>query len=158
MSGKLAALSLALSLGALALAGYALTRSSAPRAPLGEVMRALSSHFSSLYYCGIHGNHGRARYETEAISAAIDEVEAAHVSKNGVPVSDIVRTMVGSHFQPLLSAIEQHDHDRFVSAYQTAVSVCNACHANAGVGFIRIVVPTAEPYPNQAWRLDGKTD
>jgi hypothetical protein len=50
-----------------------------------------------------------------------------------------------SAFAAVQLALEDEDHDAFVTSYKSALDACYSCHVSAGLPYIRPVIPTTPP-------------
>jgi len=50
-----------------------------------------------------------------------------------------------SAFAAVQLALEDEDHDAFVTSYKSALDACYSCHAASALPFIRPVIPTTPP-------------
>lgn len=151
---------LALFAGALlllnaAILGVTATRAEQP-APepyspgLGDFMTAyVQPHHSKLWFAGASANWELAAYEASELDETFDDVKTYQATWKDVPVAKLEGAILEPALKQVRTAIAAKNVATFKAAYGGLTAACNACHVAAHHGFIRIMVPTANPYTDQ---------
>jgi hypothetical protein len=123
----------------------------APYAPgLGDFMTAyVQPHHTKLWFAGAAGNWDLAAYEADELDETFDDVKTYSPTWKSVPVARLVGALLAPSLKQVKAAIAVRNVAAFKTAYGNLTASCNACHTAAGHGFIRITVPTADPYADQ---------
>ncbi len=116
---------------------------------LGEFMTATQLRHAKLWFAGKTGNWGLAAYEVDEIKEGLEDASKLHATFEGIPVADMVKTIIDPRLDKLEKAIAAKSSTQFVAAFDDLTDGCNSCHAAAGKPFIRIQRPTAPPLSNQ---------
>ena len=118
---------------------------------LGDIMGATQLRHFKLWYAGKMKNWELAGYELGQIEDSF--LSAARLYLN-IPIEKI--NMIDKPLTALEAAVKAKDGAQFGTAFAELTTACNACHASAHVGFIRIQIPTASPFSNQIFEPAGK--
>jgi len=122
----------------------------APYEPgLGEFMMATQLRHAKLWFAGKSNNWALAAYEVDEIKEGLEDAAKYHANNDGVPVAELIKTIIDPRLEQLEKAIEGKSNTQFAAAFDELTNGCNSCHAKAGKGFIRIQRPTAPPVSNQ---------
>jgi hypothetical protein len=122
----------------------------APYEPgLGEFMMATQLRHAKLWFAGKSNNWALAAYEVDEIKEGLEDAAKYHANNDGVPVAELIKTIIDPRLEHLEKAIEGKSSTQFAAAFDELTNGCNSCHAKAGKGFIRIQRPTAPPVSNQ---------
>lgn len=141
-------------IGAIIVAGSAMLASAQPaREPyepgLGEFMTATQLRHAKLWFAGKNSNWELASYEIDEIKEGLEDAARLHAVFDGIPVADMIKTILDPKIEQLEKAIEAKSSARFVSAFDGLTEGCNSCHTKAGKPFIRIRRPDTPPLSNQ---------
>jgi hypothetical protein len=157
MSGKgLASISAALIALSAAVLGVTATQANVsapePYSPgLGDFMTAyVQPHHTKLWFAGASGDWDLAAYEANELDETFDDVKTYQATWRNVPVAKLVNAVLEPSLRQVKIAIAAKNIPAFKAAYGDLTAACNACHTTAGHGFIRIVVPAANPYADQS--------
>jgi hypothetical protein len=121
-----------------------------PYAPgLGEFMTATQLRHAKLWFAGKKKNWDLAAYEIDEIKEGLEEAERQFPTHDGIPVADMIKTIIGPAIEELEKAVEAKSSAKFTVVFDRLTSACNACHAGTNKPFIRIQRPTAPPLSNQ---------
>ena len=116
---------------------------------LGEFMTATQLRHAKLWFAGKNDNWGLAAYEVDEIKEGLEDAARLHSIFQGIPVAEMIKTIIDPRIERLEKAIAAKNGTQFVAAFDDLTDGCNACHAAAGKPFIRIQRPTAPPLTNQ---------
>lgn len=116
---------------------------------LGEFMTAIQLRHAKLWFAGKNSNWNLAAYEIDEIKEGLEDAARLHPTFDGVPVAEMIKTIIDPRVERLGKAIEGKNHTQFVAAFDELTSGCNSCHAGAGKPFIRIQRPSEPPLSNQ---------
>jgi len=122
-----------------------------PYAPgLGDFMTAyVQPHHTKLWFAGAAGNWELAAYEANELDETFEDVKTYQGTWKNVPVDRLVGALLEPSLKKVDAAIAAKNIAAFKTAYGGLTAACNACHTAARHGFIRIVVPAANPYADQ---------
>jgi hypothetical protein len=139
---------------AMILAGSAMLADAQPaKAPyepgLGEFMTATQLRHAKLWFAGKNNNWGLAAYEIDEIKEGLDDAARLHATFDGVPVAEMIKTIIDPRIEGMEKAVEARSSNQFVAAFDELTNGCNSCHAAAGKPFIRIQRPSEPPLSNQ---------
>ena len=118
---------------------------------LADIMSTVQLRHIKLWFTGKSPNWELAAFELRRLKDSL--VEAASLYPN-IPVTSV--TTMAKPVQAVADAIEAKDGRRFASAFGELTVGCNACHQSVGRGFIVMRVPTASPFSDQVFPLQGK--
>jgi hypothetical protein len=122
----------------------------APYEPgLGEFMMATQLRHAKLWFAGKSNNWALAAYEIDEIKEGLDDAAKYHANNDGVPVAEMIKTIIEPRIERLEKAVGAKNNAQFVVAFDELTDGCNACHAGAGKPFIRIQRPSVPPLSNQ---------
>jgi hypothetical protein len=116
---------------------------------LGEFMTATQLRHAKLWFAGKNNNWALAAYEIDEIKEGLEDAAKYHANNDGVPVAELIKTIIDPRLEQPEKAIEGKSSTQFAAAFDELTNGCNSCHAKAGKGFIRIQRPTAPPVSNQ---------
>ena len=116
---------------------------------LGEFMTATQLRHAKLWFAGKNLNWGLAAYEVDEIKEGLEDASKLHATFEGIPVADMIKTIIEPRIEKLGKAIEAKSSAQFIAAFDDLTDGCNSCHAAANKPFIRIQRPTAPPLSNQ---------
>jgi hypothetical protein len=112
-----------------------------------HAMQDVSYHFANLWFSGDAGNWPLADfYWKETRSHLQWAVRIIPVRKDDadqpVDLVKILQAFETTPFEQLRAAIEEHDRDKFASAYRVTLEGCYTCHKASDKPFIRPQMPT----------------
>jgi hypothetical protein len=116
---------------------------------LGEFMTAIQLCHAKLWFAGKSNNWGLAAYEIDEIKEGLEDAARLHSIFDGVPVAEMIKTIIDPRIERLEKAIEGKNSTQFIAAFDELTNGCNSCHAGAGKPFIRIQRPSEPPLSNQ---------
>jgi hypothetical protein len=116
---------------------------------LGEFMTATQLRHAKLWFAGKQNNWDLAAYEIDEIKEGLEDAARLHPSFDGVPVAEMIQTIIDPRIAELEKAVRAKSSAKFVVAFDELTSGCNSCHAGANKPFIRIQRPTESPTTNQ---------
>jgi hypothetical protein len=116
---------------------------------LGEFMTATQLRHAKLWFAGKDSNWDLAAYEIDEIKEGLEDAARLHPNFDGVPVADMIRSIINPRIEELERVITAKSLAKFVVAFDELTSSCNSCHAAANKPFIQIQRPTAPPLTNQ---------
>jgi hypothetical protein len=116
---------------------------------LGEFMTATQLRHAKLWFAGKQNNWDLAAYEIDEIKEGLEDAARLHPSFDGVPVAEMIKTIIVPRIAELEKAVRAKSSAKFMVAFDELTSGCNSCHAGANKPFIRIQRPTESPTTNQ---------
>ena len=116
---------------------------------LGEFMTATQLRHAKLWFAGKQNNWDLAAYEIDEIKEGLEDAARLHPSFDGVPVAEMIKTIIVPRIAELEKAVRAKSSAKFMVAFDELTSGCNSCHAGANKPFIRIQRPTDVPLTNQ---------
>jgi hypothetical protein len=116
---------------------------------LGEFMTAIQLRHAKLWFAGKNSNWGLAAYEIDEIKEGLEDAASLHSTFDGVPVAEMIKTIIDPRIRRLEKVIEGKDSTQFIAAFDELTNGCNSCHAGANKPFIRIQRPSEPPLTNQ---------
>jgi len=116
---------------------------------LGEFMTATQLRHAKLWFAGKAKNWDLASYEIDEIKEGLEDAEKQFPTHDGMPVADMIKTIIDPAIEELEKAVEAKSSAKFAVAFDNLTKACNTCHAGAKKEFIRIQRPTAPPLSNQ---------
>jgi len=97
------------------------------------------------------GNTELTSFYADKISERATRVIDGGYVVDGIDVSAIAAEVADPRASALVEAAASGDRAEFDAAYEVMVDGCNACHARAGYGLIRIQRPDGAAYPSQVF-------
>jgi len=116
---------------------------------LGEFMTATQLRHAKLWFAGKDDNWNLAAYEIDEIKEGLEDAARLHPTFDGVPVAEMIKTIINPRIERLEKAVERKNSTQFIAAFDELTNGCNSCHAGAGKPFIHIQRPTEPPLTNQ---------
>ena len=122
---------------------------------LGELMLLQQARHTKLWLAGEAGNWPLAAYELDELDEGFDAIVTYHPADDGSPVAprDAIPRMIRTPIADLRDAVRRQDGTSFAARYDALTTACNNCHQAMNVGFNRLQVPEANPYPNQVFAV-----
>lgn len=136
----------------LSVADLAFAQGAAYAPRLGEVMSLQLMRHAKLWFAAKEKNWPLAAYELDELKEGFEDAARYHASDDGVPIAQMIGALTPGPIDELSSAIEHQDGDAFAKSFDRLTGACNACHAAAKHGFIRIQRPSASSFDNQDFR------
>ena len=116
---------------------------------LGEFMTATQLRHAKLWFAGKNNNWALAAYEIDEIKEGFEDAARLHATFDGVPVAEMIKTIIDPRIEGLERAIKAKNGPQFIAAFDELTDGCNSCHTAAGKPFIRIQRPSEPPLSNQ---------
>ena len=116
---------------------------------LGEFMAATQVRHANLWFAGNNENWPLAAWEVAEIREGLDDAARLHPTHDGIPVAEVIKSIIDPRLENLDRAIEAKSGAQFTAAFDDLSDGCNSCHAAANKPFIRIQRPTTPPFSNQ---------
>jgi hypothetical protein len=116
---------------------------------LGEFMTATQLRHAKLWFAGKNNNWDLAAYEIDEIKEGFEDAAKLHPTFDGVPVAEMIKTIIDPRIERLEKVVEAKSGPQFVAAFDELTNGCNSCHAGANKPFIRIQRPSEPPLTNQ---------
>jgi hypothetical protein len=116
---------------------------------LGEFMTATQLRHAKLWFAGKNNNWSLAAYEIDEIKEGLEDAARLHSTFDGVPVAEMIKTIIDPRLERLEKAVEEKNGTQFIAAFDELTNGCNSCHAGASKPFIHIQRPTEPPLTNQ---------
>ncbi len=118
---------------------------------LADIMSGTQLRHMKLWFAGQSSNWELAAYELRQFRASL--IEAASLYP-GIPVTNV--TTMADPIEAVAGAIQAKDTRAFVTAFGSLTAECNSCHQSMERGYIVIRVPTASPFSDQVFPVQGK--
>ncbi|MDE3088741.1 MAG: hypothetical protein KGJ80_05090, partial [Chloroflexota bacterium] len=124
---------------------------------LGTVMIEYSNRLSRLWFAANAANWDMAKYQLDEMTEIQEVGETTRPAR--VPM---LKAFEDKYLAALDKAILAKDKTAFTSAFNDAITGCNACHAaSTGTGwksyqYVKIEVPTIDPAPYVDWKGGGQ--
>lgn len=118
---------------------------------LGEFMTATQLRHAKLWFAGKDDNWDLAAYEIDEIKEGLEDAARLHPTFDGVPVAEMIKTIINPRIEQLEKAVEGKNSTQFIAAFDELTNGCNSCHAGASKPFIHIKRPTEPPLTNQSF-------
>jgi hypothetical protein len=112
-------------------------------------MTATQLRHAKLWFAGKQNNWDLAAYEIDEIKEGLEDAARLHPSFDGVPVAEMIKTIIDPRIAGLEKAVRAKSSTNFMVAFDELTSGCNSCHVGANKPFIRIQRPTESPLTNQ---------
>jgi len=115
-----------------------------------HTMMDAAYHWSNLWFAAEKKNWPLARYffgearQSIRWTILLRPVRQLPDGKS-VDVKGMFTAIDMSAFAAVQLALEDEDHDAFVTSYKSALAGCYSCHVSSGLPFLRPVVPTTPP-------------
>ena len=126
----------------------------APAPELAYYMADLQHFTHKLDLSVLAENPELAEFYLHEVGEVAEQVEAAFPEHDGAPVAELVRSLLRPRIHALEAPIGDARWDDARAALTDLVAGCNACHAAAGHGFIRVEVTAANPFNQYFGRRD----
>ena len=118
---------------------------------VGDIMGQTQLRHFKLGYAGELGNWPLASYEVQQIRRSFGEAGRIGEPVGGEPFAKLLDEKSLPPLGEVEQAIAAKSEKDFIKAFDKLTQACNSCHVAANVGFIKIKVPTASPFSNQAF-------
>ena len=115
-----------------------------PSPRLADIMMLVQARYPKLWYAGQTKNFPLADFEIDRIREGLED--AAWFYRN-IPVEAVM--LVAKPLDQLKEAVKTKDVGKFEQGFKALTGACNACHEEAGLGFIVAKVPTNFLYSDQ---------
>ena len=122
-----------------------------PAPAVSDIMGQTQLRHFKLWFAGALGNWPLANFEVQQMKRTFNDAGHLGTSVAGTPLSKLVEEKSLPPLADVEKAIEAKSKPAFIKAFGELTQACNACHAAANVGFIKIQTPTASPFSNQAF-------
>ena len=116
---------------------------------LGDMMGAIQTRHSKLWFAGINGNWPLAAYELDELKEGLDDAAEYNPEFKNIQVKSLLSQFVAKPLSDLDASIKSKSPDAFKKSFDLLSAACNGCHAAAGRAFISIKRPTIDPVTNQ---------
>ncbi len=122
---------------------------------LGELMLLQQARHTKLWLAGEAGNWPLAAYELDELDEGFDAVVTYRGTADESPVAprDAIPRMIRTPIAELRDAVRRQDGTSFAARYDELTTACNNCHQAMNVGFNRLQVPEANPFPDQVFAV-----
>ncbi len=97
-------------------------------------MREVGDRFQNMYFAAKEGNWGLAAYMSKYMNGAMTPASLTKPDEYKE-----WKSFYDNTFAPVNKAIQAQDWKAFEKEYTSVISVCNACHAGMGYGFIEVI-------------------
>jgi len=118
----------------------------APEPELAATMSELQHHTHKLTLSIEAENDALAEFYLHEVGEVAEQLERLFPEHDGIPVAALARELLAPRLDALRGALSRAQWDEARSGLAALIAACNACHAAAGHGFIRVEVGTANPF------------
>ena len=118
---------------------------------LADIMSGTQLRHMKLWFAGQSSNWELAAYELHQFRESL--IEAASLYP-GIPVTNI--TTMADPVEAVADAIKGKDTRKFETTFSSLTAGCNSCHQSMDRGYIVIRVPTASPFSDQVFPVQGR--
>lgn len=119
---------------------------------LGDLMTLLQLRHFKLWYAQRMENWPLADYELRQMRDVVTRTAKLYPEAASVAQAVKLNGDSGPIIDEIGSALDEKNGKRFEAAFGRLTQACNACHREAGVGFIAVQVPKRSPFSNQSFR------
>ena len=124
---------------------------------LAHHMAYVQRYAEKLYFAGMADNTPLAQFYIEELEETFEAIGDGGYVENEHAVADLVEEVAMSAIEGMEHAVAAQalgsDADRaraiFSGRYAQLVQACNACHQSTGHGYVHIIVPEMNSFPNQ---------
>jgi hypothetical protein len=121
---------------------------------LAELMAGTQLRHFKLAFAGRMQNWELAEFEVLQMRRNFAAAAKYFPEVQGVPVAKLLREYSEPALDDISKSIKEKDFPALRKSFGRLTEACNACHKAAGMGFIRIRIPTASPFSNQDYKPD----
>ncbi len=120
---------------------------------LGTVMMEYSNRLARIWFAASAGNWDMAKYQVGEMTEIQEVGETTRPAR-----APLLKAFESGFLQPLDKAIDSKDKATFETAFDKAITGCNACHASANADhwtsfkFVAIQRPTIDPASYIDWK------
>ncbi len=111
-----------------------------------QSMESYQRFSQKLWFAGQAENWELADFYTHEIHEVTEELIEGDVYHDGRNLSKLAEDMIESKIEDMDKAIDAENEELFVKNYLGLINACNACHTAAEYEFIKIRVPTINPF------------
>jgi hypothetical protein len=118
---------------------------------LGDIMIDIQLRHIKLWYSAKANNWNLVKFELARIT---ESLRKAAILYRNIPIE-----FIGAISKPLAGMTEAAatgNSGNFSSAYAAFTAACNACHAAAGIPFVRVQTPTSSPFSDEVYESGKK--
>jgi hypothetical protein len=121
---------------------------------LGEIMTLNQMRHTKLWFAGQNSNWPLAEYELDELNEGLDDAAKFHPTHKDaeLPIPQLIDKIMKAPINQLEQAVQAHDQEGFIKAFDGLTDACNSCHQATKFGFNVVTRPTANPYTNQDFR------
>ena len=93
----------------------------------------------------------------DELNEGFDDLATYHPTHKDaqLPIPQLIEKMIKFPISQLDEAVKAKDSDRFTKAFDQLTEGCNGCHQATKFGFNVVTTPTANPYTNQEFAVNG---
>lgn len=112
-------------------------------------MNRMQIWMDKLYFSGTAENWPLADFYLHEMEETMEEMMAANLVKNDVPITPLLEAMLLPEIEALEDVVDAGNSGQFLRHYDSVVNACNVCHGNTGYGFIQMQRPDRPAFSNQ---------
>ncbi len=145
---------LGLVLSCLAL-GSARAQESAAPAPykpvLADIMAGAQWRQLKLSFAGSQRNWPLAEFEIGQMRRSFAASAKFYPEFGNVALAKLIKEISEPALDEIAASVKAKDDEAFKKSFARLTEACNSCHQAAGMGYIKIRVPTLSPFSNQVF-------
>lgn len=122
---------------------------------LATTMGDLQRHTHKLMLSVDAENADLSRFYLHELDEITEQLEALFPEHDGVPVAALAGELLVPRLDALRATLQVDDWEAARGQLGQLVDGCNACHAAAGHGFIRVELTTENPF-NQSFSVEAR--
>jgi hypothetical protein len=123
---------------------------------LATTMGDLQRHTHKLMLSVDAENAELSRFYLHELDEITEQLEALFPEHDGVPIAALAGELLVPRVDALRATLQAADWETTRGQLGQLVDGCNACHAAAGHGFIRVELTTANPF-NQSFSQEARS-
>lgn len=115
----------------------------------GEMMSSIQHHHIKLWFAGLNNNWELAKFEIHEIDEVFEDIE--NYKKDKAETQQI--PMIKPSIKNMESIVKNKDSLNFEKGFTQLTNNCNNCHIATEHRFIKIKIPTNNPFSNQEFEI-----
>ena len=104
------------------------------------------NYFTQKLGLAIQSNNANlANFYVHEVEEGLEEIYSVS-SYDNLPIGQTAKKIMPAAFGALEKAIDSKDQDEMLQSYQSVIESCNRCHNATQHGYLKILVPTTNPF------------
>jgi len=116
----------------------------------GAIMGNIQTHHYKLWYAGKNKNWELAEFEIHEIKEGLEDIEKFQKDRSENEQMFMIKPALDS----ISKVVENKNIIQFEGSYEFLTESCNACHKETKYEFIKITIPSGNPYINQEFKMN----